>query len=182
MPSQASRASERSMGKKGQHGRPVPPTPVFALPEPQNWGIIHLRPNPWRLLMRPMVASAVALLFLFVTVGVPAGAYSCPECGEAGVVSHLVSFPSPCCVDCCCEGDADSPDSRIRSELPCCDSDVQTVPTSSRILLPDRKKGPTETLADTPVRFDVPRSNVCIASVPLSTSVFRPSMNPPLRI
>ena len=182
MPLSASQASEPSMGKRGPHGTSLPPGPGFTLPEPQNWGIIHPRPDSWWLQMRFNVVSAVVLFHLFVTVGVPVGVCSCPECGEAGVVSDLASIPRPCCDGCCSEDAPASPDSRIRSESQCCDSGVQTAPARSRILLPDRKNGPVEALVDTPARFDVPRPNVCVVSAPLSTSVFRPSVNPPLRI
>lgn len=132
--------------------------------------------------MRTNLALTVALFHLFGIVGVPVVAYSCVESGEAGVVSYLASSPRSCYVDSCCESDPDTPNAHIRSEVPCCDSDVQIASVSVRTLLPDRKTGSAETSADTPACFDVPRPNVRMVSTHPSISVFHSSISPPLRI
>ncbi len=133
-------------------------------------------------LMRRCVALITVLFSLFGMVGVPVVAYSCAESGDAGVVSYLPSSTRACYVDSCCEGGSNTPDVQIRSEVPCCDADVQIAPKNNLVLLPESKNRPAEALADTPAGSDSSRPNVRIVSTPPSTSVFHPSINPPLLI
>ncbi len=132
--------------------------------------------------MRRHVILTVALLHLLGTLGVPVVAYSCVESGDAGVVSYLAWSLRSCCVESCREGDHDTPNAHIRRGVPCCDIDLQVAPALSRVLLPDRKSGPTDTCEDASERIDAFQVNVLVVATPLSTPVSHSPINTPLRI
>jgi hypothetical protein len=134
------------------------------------------------LLMRRHVVLLITLFYLFGTVGIPVVAYSCAESGEAGMVAYFSGSPGVCYADSCCDGGQNPPNDRIQSEIPCCDLSVQIAPENNRILLPGKKYGQANQLADTPSRFFSSRSDARIAPTLPPISVFHASINLPLLI
>jgi hypothetical protein len=98
-------------------------------------------------------------------------------------VASYLSWPvDSCCDDSCREGDLDAPSPGIERSVPCCDIDRHIAPTRSRVLVPDRKSGPTDTCGDPSERFDVYQTDVLVVTASPSTSASRRPISTPLRI
>jgi hypothetical protein len=132
--------------------------------------------------MKRYISLIITLLHLSATVGVPVVAYSCDESGAVGVVSSLTAFSTSCYVDACCDGDRDLSNVRMDREMPCCELNVHNSPENSRVLLPGYKYEPAKSLPGTPSLPDDSLTGAHIALTRLTTSAFRPSINPPLLV
>lgn len=133
-------------------------------------------------LMKRRIGLTIALFYLLGNVVLPAAAYSCVDCGVAGVVTYLATSPTSCYAVSCCDEDRDRPKGTLQAEIPCCDLDVQTVPDRGRLLLPDQKKGQAGPPSEAPVRLDEPRPRRPLATAIGPTSMSRASINSPLLI
>jgi hypothetical protein len=122
------------------------------------------------------------LFYLFGTVGAPVAAYNCVDCDEVGVVSFLSWSPKSCYAEACCDGEQDSPEAQIQSNISCCDLEIQIASDNTRMLLPGNKYGPAEPLPDTPALFDTSQPDVRISSESRSGSPVCLSINLPLLI